>query len=406
MNYVIIGNSAAGVGAVEGIRRTDAKGGLTVVAREPHHTYSRPLISYLVAGNVTEEKMRYRGAGFYAAHDTALLAGTAAVSVDAGKKEVKLDNGSVLPYDKLLIAAGSTAFVPDTEGLQTVRDSYTFMNLDDARRLNAALTGRKRVLIIGAGLIGLKCAEGVVKKAASVTVLDTASRILPSVLDEAGAKRLKSHVGNQGVVFRLAAGIKRFEPNAAHLDGGETVPFDVLVTAAGVRPNTALLAGIAEIDQGILVNARSETTAPDIYAAGDCTQTADVSSGRSRVMAVLPNAYMQGECAGVNMAGGAAVFDKAVPMNAVGFFGLPVITAGCYTGEDYTVAAENGYKRLFYSDNRLNGYILIGRVEKAGIYTSLVRERTPLDGLDFSLIRDKPGLMAFAKTDRALKLGG
>jgi NAD(P)H-nitrite reductase large subunit len=123
-------------------------------------------------------------------------------------------------------------------------------------------------------------------------------------------------------------------------------------------------------------------------------------------MALLPNAYMQGECAGVNMAGGDRRFDKAIPMNAVGFFGLHCITAGNYTGDVYAASEKGTYKRLFYSDNRLNGYILIGDIEKAGIYTSLIRERTPLDTIDFALVCEKPGLMAFTKEDRRAKLGG
>ncbi|MDR2924096.1 MAG: FAD-dependent oxidoreductase, partial [Treponema sp.] len=204
---------------------------------------------------------------------------------------------------------------------------------------------------------------------------------------------------------------KKFKNNTAVLDGGETVDFDILVLAVGVRPNTAILNGIAKIDRGVVVNEKSETTAQDIYAAGDCTQTLDASSGQSKIMALLPNAYMQGECAGINMAGGAdtddgARFSKAIPMNAIGFFGLHIITAGNYAGGVYAENSGGNYKRLFYSDNKLNGYILIGNVEKAGIYTSLIRERTPLDAVDFALVCEKPGLMAFTKEHRMAKLGG
>jgi NAD(P)H-nitrite reductase large subunit len=115
---------------------------------------------------------------------------------------------------------------------------------------------------------------------------------------------------------------------------------------------------------------------------------------------------MQGECAGVNMAGGEKTFDKAIPMNAIGFFDLHIITAGNYIGDEYCETKNNNYKRLFYSDNKLNGYIMIGDVEKAGIYTSLIREKTPLDKIDFALVCERPGLMAFTKEDRKIKLGG
>ena len=107
------------------------------------------------------------------------------------------------------------------------------------------------------------------------------------------------------------------------------------------------------------------------------------------------------------VAGGEKTFDKAIPMNAIGFFGLHILTAGNYTGNVYKgqIASNSEYKRLFYSDNKLNGYILVGNVEKAGIYTSLIRERTPLDSIDFALVCERPGLMAFTKETRKEKLG-
>ncbi|MCL2030241.1 MAG: FAD-dependent oxidoreductase [Oscillospiraceae bacterium] len=403
--YVIIGNSAAGIGAAEGIRRTDPRGSLTVITDEPHHTYSRPLISYLLSGKVTGDGMKYRPGSFYADHNIRLIH-AAAMEIDAAGRQVLLSDGRRVPYDKLLLAAGSSAFVPPFEGLDTVRKSSAFIRLDDARRLEGMLDGNGRVLIAGAGLIGLKCAEGLCGRASRITVLDLAPQILSSILDGGGAARVQSRLESRGIEFRLAASIRRFEGDTAVLEDRETLDFDVLVLAVGVRPNTALLKGIAEIDRGIVINARSETSAPDIYAAGDCAQTTDASSGQSRVMALLPNAYMQGECAGINMAGGEAAFDRAIPMNAIGFFGLPVITAGHYTGEVYEKNTEGVYKRLFYSDNRLNGYILIGQVEKAGIYTSLIRERTPLDTIDFALVCEKPGLMAFTREVRQARLGG
>jgi NAD(P)H-nitrite reductase large subunit len=237
-------------------------------------------------------------------------------------------------------------------------------------------------------------------------VLDLAPRILSSILDEDGAKLVQNHLEGKGLEFKLAANLKRFERDTAILEDGEKIPFDILVLTVGVRPNTALLKGVAEIDRGIVINAKSETSAQDIYAAGDCSQTLDMSSGQSKIMALLPNAYMQGECAGINMAGGEKTFDKAIPMNAIGFFGLHIITAGNYSGETYSETKNSQYKRLFYGDNKLNGYIMIGNVEKAGIYTSLVREKTPLDTIDFALVCERPGLMAFPKDDRQIKLGG
>ena len=414
MKYVIIGNSAAGIGCVEGIRQIDKKGSISIISDEPHHTYSRPLISYLVQGKVTEEKMKYRQNSFYKDNAVTLLSGTRAVEIDTGKKTVALSNGNTLSYDKLLAATGSGAFIPPVPGIENLGCKCTFMNLDDAKKLESLLTGKKKVLIVGAGLIGLKCAEGLLDRVSSITVIDLAPRVLASILDNDGAKLVQTRFEEKGVRFFLSQNVKRFDTNHAVLENAgagdsndeTSIGFDIAVIAAGVRPNTELLSPFVKVGKGIVINDKSETSMPDIYAAGDCTESIDASSGQQRVMALLPNAYMQGECAGFNMAGSRKSFDKAIPMNAIGFMGLHIISAGNYTGDVYESGINGGYKKLFYSDNRLNGYIFIGDIEKAGIYTSLIRDRTPLDSIDFRLICEKPGLMAFTKEVRAEKLGG
>jgi len=406
MNYVIIGNSTAGIGCVEGIRQIDKDGNVTIISDESHHTYSRPLISYLVQGKVNLEKMKYRSNSFYTDNNITLLNGVSVVKIDTDKKTVKLSDGKTIPYDKLLVATGSRAFEPPIAGIDSVNSKFQFMTLDDAQKLENEIVSDKKVLIIGAGLIGLKCAEGILHRVSNVTVVDLAPRILASILDDDGASMVQKSFEEKGVKFMLSRSVRLFDRNKAVLDDDTCIDFDIVVMAAGVRPNTELLSDIAQIDKGIVINEECKTSCPDIFAAGDCTESIDISSGHSKIMALLPNAYMQGECAGINMAGGSKIFDKAIPMNAIGFMGLHIITAGNYTGEIYTKIENSTYKKLFYSDNKLNGYIFIGDIEKAGIYTSLIREKTPLDSIDFALICEKPGLMAFTKEVRAEKLGG
>ena len=406
MKYVIIGNSAAGIGCVEGIRQIDKNGSITIISDEPHHTYSRPLISYLVQGKITVEKMKYRADNFYRDNDVTLLSGVRAVKIDPGKKTVELSDGNIVSYDKLLVAAGSHPFEPPTEGVDSISCKNTFMTLDDAQKLESLLSPETRVLIIGAGPIGLKCKEGILGRVSSITIVARSPYVLVSILDNDGAAIVQKRFEEKGVKFILSKSVSRFDGNCAVLDDDTMIDFDIAVTAAGVRPNTGLLSGIAQIGEGIVINEMSETSCPDIYAAGDCTESIDISSGEQKIMALLPNAYMQGECAGVNMAGGNKIFDKAIPMNAISFMGLHIITAGNYTGEVYESNDNGAYKKLFYSDNKLNGYIFIGDIEKAGIYTGLIRDRTPLDSIDFALICEKPGLMAFTKEVRAEKLGG
>ncbi|MCL2108823.1 MAG: FAD-dependent oxidoreductase [Oscillospiraceae bacterium] len=390
--YVIIGNSAAAIGAVEGIRQVDKQGEIAIITDEPHHTYSRPLISYLLQGKVTRDSMKYRPDGFYTDNNCEIIHGTAN-KIEPQMKQVILKNGERVTYEKLLVATGSRAFIPPV--FEKLDNKYSFMTIDDAVKLDKAISEDSRILIIGAGLIGLKCAEGILERVKSVTVADIAPRILSAVLEEESAVIIQTHLESKGVQFRLSSEITDFEN------------YDVVVIAAGVRPNVELLQGVAEIGRGVVVNEKSETSATDIFAAGDCTETVDITTGERKIMALLPNAYMQGEAAGINMSSceKIKVFDKAIPMNAAGFFGLHVITAGSYSGEVYIKKTDETYKKLFYSDNKLNGFILIGNVDKAGIYTSLIREKTPLDSIDFELVCERPGLMAFAKEERLIKLG-
>ena len=407
LNYVIIGNSAAAIGCVEGIRSVDKTGPVTVISDESYPTYSRPLISYLLYGQTDEQRMKYRPDDFYEKNGVTPLLGVKAVKVDSAAKKVLLENGGSVPYDRLLIAAGSRPFVPPMEGLDSVEKKFSFMKLDDAKALGKALTPQTRVLIIGAGLIGLKCAEGIRHLVRSIEVVDLADRILPSILDEEGSAMVRKHIEAQGVSFTLGDSVAKFSGGEATLKSGRTLAFDVLVVAVGVRPNTQLAADAGcRVGRGVAIDGRSATSVPDIYAAGDCCECRDITTGTERILAILPNAYLQGETAGVNMAGGSKTFDKAVPMNAIGFFGLHVITAGSYDGEAWTEKENGSYKKLVTKDGFLNGFILIGDVARAGIYTSLIRERTPLDTIDFELMKRKPQLMAFTTEQRAAKLGG
>lgn len=407
-NYVIVGNSAAAIGCVEGIRQVDTKGSILIVSDEPHHTYSRPLISYLLWGKTDRQRMKYRPDSFYEDNKVDTLFGVKATALHPEEHTLELDNGETVTYGKLLLATGSRPFIPPMEGLDQVEKKFTFMTLNDALALEEAITPDSKVLIVGAGLIGLKCAEGIFEKVASLTVVDLANRILPSILDEEGSKLVQEYIEKKGVKFYLSDSVAKFEEGVARLNSGAEVEYDVVVIAVGVRPNVELAqqAGI-DVNRGILTDVHCATSAADVYAAGDCTVSHNIASDQDQILALLPNAYMQGETAGVEMAGGEANYDKAIPMNAMGMLGLHMITAGVYDDEVYKEQNCEGYKKLFVKDGKLKGYILIGDViKRAGIYTSLIREQTPLDEIDFDLIKHSPQLMAFAKKERKVKLAG
>ncbi len=407
MKYVIIGNSAAAAGAVEGIRGIDQSSPITIISKEKYHIYSRPLISYYLCGKTDLQRMKYRPDDYYEKNGCSCLLGETAVKIDKDKKAVLLESGKEVEYDKLLVATGSSPFVPPIKGLEKANKKFTFMSLDDALALETELGSDKKVLIVGAGLIGLKCAEGIKDRVGEITVIDLSERVLSSILDSEGSERVKKHLESEGLKLILGHTVSEFDESSAVTDSGEKIDFDILVLALGVRPNTSLLTEIgAQAGRGIKTADSMETSIDGIYCAGDCCESHDVSSGQDRILALLPNAYRQGEIAGINMAGGNAAFDRAIPMNAIGFFGLHIITAGTYDGEAFEKSDEKSYKKLFCKDGYLVGYIMVGDVEKAGIYTSLIQNRIPLSDIDFGLIFEKPSLMAFSRKYRNEKLGG
>ena len=405
--YVIIGGSIAGVSCAEGIRSQDPEGEITLVSAEPVSNYGRPLISYYLEGRTDLPRMSWRGEDFYDRNRVRALHSVRAERIDPAGKQVILSTGEALPYDALCLCTGSNPFSPKFEGIETVDQRFFFTTLADALALEAAVTKESRVLIVGAGFIGLKCAEGLRDRAGSITVCDLAPRAMSANLDDDCSPILERHLEESGIHLMLGDTVTRFSGQQAAMQSGDTVDFDILVIAIGVRPETSLFtAAGGAVDRGIPVNERLETSLPGIWAAGDCVESRDVSCGEPGVLANLPNASMQGRCAGVNMAGGAAVFDKGIKMNSIGFFGLHIMSAGSYTDLIYREVTETGCKKLFARDGVLTGFILIGDVSRAGIYTALIRERTPLKDLDLEALKHAPSLLPFGKSYRAQKLGG
>lgn len=399
--YVIIGGGVASIGCIEGVRSKDKNAEIVLISKEGY-AYCRPLISYYMEGKTDFDKMMYRPKEFYQGIE---LVRANADAIDAAARTVIAD-GVKYDYDELCIATGSVPFTPPFEGLEGVKTKTSFMSEADAKYLESVITPKSRVLIIGAGLIGLKCAEGIVKRVASVKVCDLADRVLSSILDNECASRMQKVLEDNGVKFYLSNSVQSFDTDCAVLKDGTIIDFDVLVTAVGVRADIGLIKGIVDTDRGILTDKKQRTSNGRIYAAGDCCQGYDASIDSNRVVAIWPNAYMQGYTAGVNMVGGDVEFNQGMPLNAIGFFKYHALTAGAYRGEMYESKDEKSLKRLFVENNRLVGFMLIGEFEKAGILTSLVRNKTPLDEVNFELLKISPSLALMSEEKRKEILGG
>ena len=420
-DYLIIGNSAAGVTAAEYIRATDENGSILIVSREPYPAYGRPLISYLLEGKTTEEKMAFKPADFYESHglETLFGPGFEVVSLDPDAHTATLMNGDDIAYGKCLMATGSVPFMPPIKGLDGKTNVYPFLTLDDAKSAwGAAIAATEaarradrpsRVIVVGAGLIGLKAAEALSHHVDEVLVLELAPRILPAVLDDGGAALLQTMLGQRGIDCMPGVSAAEFlgeddEITGAVLTDGSTVRCDFVVAAVGVRPNSALaVAAGAEEGRGLVCGTDLMTSLPDVYAAGDVTQVTDVLDGSKKPLALWPNAIRQGKAAGLSMAqaNDAEPFEGNFAVNAVDFFDISLLTAGIINppadGAYETRVFSEGqtYAKFVVDDERLVGYILLNRPANAGIYTAMIEQKVPLSSLSGDPLVDAPANLDF-----------
>lgn len=416
MKYVIIGASAAGLAAAEAIRKTDKKGSVTVLTEEAYLPYSRPSISYYLKGKVKESDMPLRKSAYYKAQDINIVTDSKVTAIDRDSKTVKAGRKKY-PYDKLCICTGSKPFVPPMENVSGKMNALTFLDLASAKAVKELADDKTRAVVIGAGLIGMKAAEGLVKICKSVDVVELSPRVLPSILDEKSAVQVKKHLQNNGIRFHLGNTVEKAVSKGKRitsvvLKDGKKLACDLLILAVGVRPQTELAekAGL-EVDRGILTDYNTmQTSDSDIFAAGDCCVSRDMLDGSKKIIALWPNAVKQGRVAGARMAGEDATVDGTYAVNAIDFFGLRICTCGLINaqGEQYTDRVKqegDAYKRLVFEGDRLVGYVLINSSANAGVYTSLISGGVSMDDLD-SDVMDTPSIFMFDRQTRISKLRG
>lgn len=416
MKYLIIGASAAGLAAAESIRNYDKSGEVTILTRESYLPYSRPSISYFLKGVTAEKDMFLRKASYYKEKKITVITDAEVTKINTQKKTVRAGRKEY-PYDKLCLATGSKPFVPPMKNVEGCKNALTFLDLAAVKQVKKAAKANTRAVVIGAGLIGMKAAEGLTKVCASVDVVELAPRVLPSILDEKSAKTVKKHLEANGIQFHLqntvvSANVKNEKITEVILKSGKTLPCDLLILAVGVRPETALAekAGL-EVNRGIITNPQTmQTSCADIYAAGDCTVSVDMLDGSNKIIALWPNAVQQGTAAGCQMAGGSLETGGTYSVNAIDFYGLRICTCGLINakGEQYSDKIRvqgDSYKRLVFENNRLVGFVLINASENAGIYTNLIAEKTDLSETEGDIM-DTPSLFLFSKRVRTEKLTG
>ncbi len=409
MRHVIIGAGPAGVRAAEMLRRLDANADITLVDGEGEAPYSRMAIPYLLEEKIGEQgTWLHRPLDFYSENRIALVRGRAK-RLDAADKRVELEDGTVLDYDRLLVATGARPVKPPVPGLdgEHVRHCWT---LEDARAIAGHARKGSNVVLMGAGFIGCIILESLLRRGVNLTVVEVEDRMVPRMLDEVAGDMLRRWSEQAGATVRTSTAVEAVEEAgeqlAVKLSDGDTVMADLLVVATGVTPNIDFMDGTGvEKRAGVIVNARMETSLPDVWAGGDCAEGCDFSTGDFNTLAIQPVAVEQAIVAAKNMAGGDAEYHCALPMNVLDTAGLITTSFGKHEGVGGERAVlrnddEWRYIRLEFDGDRLVGAQTAGHVRMVGCLRGLIQGRVRLRQWKEELLK-QPERVAEAYVDLA-----
>jgi NAD(P)H-nitrite reductase large subunit len=407
MKHLIIGNGPAGVIAAETIRKNAPDDDILLIGDEPAPPYSRMAIPHLLAGQIHEVGTRLRKDDD---HFTRLRIDQKfgrALHLSTRTRTIKMDDGSAIGFDKLLIATGAAPRLPAIPGID-FPGVHACWTLDDARRITALAQPKARVVLIGAGFIGCIVMEALTARGVDLTVIERRDRILPGMLGEGASRMVKLWCERKGVQFRTSTRVVAIgsgslqpfgSPRAARLSSGEQLQADLIVYCAGTAPNVGFLKGSGvKLLQGVVVDASMQTSVSGIYAAGDCAEIFDSLTGRSVISGVQPNAADQAYCAALNMTGKHAFQRGVRQIDVLDTMGLISSSFGQWQGLRGGQWVETcdprsfRYMRLEFSRDVLIGCNTVGVTEHAGILRSLIQHHVRLGEWKDKLLQD-PSLL-------------
>ncbi len=414
--YVIVGASAAGIGAVEAIREVDPVGTLTVITDEACSHYSRPMISDFVSGKADLKKVDCRHEDFWKENNVEALLGKKVTAIKFEEKAVQLESGEKIPYEKLLIATGGKPFVPKMEGSDK-EGVFTFTTLKDAQviAVKIASINAKSAVVIGGGLIGISVTEALVKRGLKVTMIELQDKILSLLLDPKGSDIVEAVVRKAGVNIITGQSVQKIigKPDNENTVGGviltkgDQVPCDLVVVAIGVIPRTELVTGTAvKTNRGIVVDNMMQTNVPDVYASGDVAEAYDFVLNQNRLLPLWPLAVLEGQIAGCNMAGKKSTYSGGTNMSSLKYFGIPVVSVGLANPKDDPTLEvltkidpeHNVYKKLVLKNNVILGMTLVNSIERAGILFYLIKNSTNVKKFKQQLLADDFSWASFPVT--------
>lgn len=377
---VIVGNGMAAARLVDELAKTAlGRYAVAVIGEEPRLAYNRVLLSSVLAGETGSHEIELRPADWWRHRGVTVRYGYRVTEIDTGRRELKIAGEESMEYSKLVLATGSTPLRLNVPGAD-LAGVHTFRDTRDVDLLLSLAAAKKRVVVVGGGLLGLEAAYGLAKAGAPVTLLHLMDRLMERQLDGPAADLLKTLVERKGIRILLNASTARIHGDghveAVELADGSRIEADAVILAAGIRPNIALAkeAGIT-VNRGIVVNDEMQTASPDIYALGECAEH------RGTCYGLVEPAYEQARVLARHLAGRPTAYQGSVVSTNLKVSGVSVFSAGDFIGADgseslvLTDRRRGTYKKLVITEGRLTGAVLIGDTVDALWYLELIRNR-------------------------------
>ena len=378
-NLVVIGAGIAGISAVEAFRKTASGGTVTLVSREPDLPYYRLNLTRYLAGEISDADLPIHHADWFSENNVDLKLGADVAEILLDERTVRLRDNTVIPYDKLIAAMGAHPFTPPFPGASR-QGSVSVRTIGDARRILQLLHPGMRCVVVGGGILGLETAGALSARGADVTLLESFGWLMPRQLNQHAGEILQSRVRQLGVDIRNNANTREIIGDervaGVELDGGETIPADLVIVATGIRPNSHLArrAGLV-VNKGIVVDNHLLSSDPSVYAAGDVAEHQGVLYGNWSA------SQFQGGIAGMNAAGADVQFGGIPRSNTLKVLGIDMLSIGQFEPEDgsYQVIEtekDTGYYRFVFRDEHLAGSVLVGDTSLAGPIKNAIENRT------------------------------
>jgi nitrite reductase (NADH) large subunit len=390
--YLIIGNGVAGARAAIKIRETDPNGEIHIFAEEAYPFYYRVRFPEYVAGEVTLKDITIHTKEYYQSKKISLHLEEPIGEVRSDKREVLSRKGKTYPYDMLLVATGGTAFVPPIKGVEK-EGIFTLRTMKDALLMKEFSAKVTQAILIGGGLVGLETGGALLRSGIKVAVIEHNPCILPRQMDEEGAQILQKKMEEMGFSFFLKGQsdeiLGKEKVEALRLKDGRVVEGQMVIISAGVRPNTQLAREMGlGMKNGILVDDQLKTKTEGIFAAGD------VAEHRGRVYGIWPVAQRQGEIAGINMAGGEAIYEGTVISNTLKVVGIDLTAAGEIDAErklECVVRSDrekSTYCKITFKEDKMVGCILLGETRGRSEILNAIENETNVKDVKDSILEE------------------